>query len=1140
MSARGRLHRTGVAFAVAGLFLSTVDVNPAGEIPGALADSANVTAAATTATTGAESVGTVIVPHRAAEGGDLTHLVFTATQNLSATLTAPADGVAGSTSATLEVRTVHGAGVELKVGDAVVPFSRIGKRTVDEKTGETRYTYYGVELQPGPNVVTLTSLGAEGARGEPAMRTVYAPGKPVSLKVVVAGGPFRADGTTPNVVRVEATDAWGHRAAAGGDVEMVLVKGDARLERVSAGAAPPPSQTSLPFPTSSPGIVSASVTHQTLQLPLDDQGAALVRVLPGLTPGELLLRVDCGNVARDVSFYLAPNLRKPFVNGLVTAGAGAVPGIPDQSDTDPDGTNSRRGRVAVFGTGAVGKALATFAYDTANVLQRTPQYGSSYTDDPLDRPYQTTGDASVQRDDALSRDHLFARVDTANATAEWGEFRARTGIDTSALGAFDQLVDGAKLEAAAGATKVSGFAARNDVGYDRRVFAPTGLANGIVLRPDIVVGSDIVTLATLDRRTGAVLAQAPLQRGVDYTIEYATGQLHFMQIPLPYDDAFNPNELVVTYEFDEPTGSAKTVGGRVQTSFGPNHAITLGAGYVNDTSGAGNVTLASQDLSGTFHGGAWSIVHATSQGALLETTTDGPYAGDGGSALHAQLARALGLDSVSFLYDRTSAGYDDPFGGLSTPGLLNEHLLYARKAANGSGELDLDLEHQANDAPGIAATTQSSATLRARRAITKRFTINASLDRRVATNSAAPGATPAPVTIPIPGASPLPFSNYQPTPSESSTQVTAGADWRATTKLDVSLDRTQTLSGTNSVQPTQTDAQLTYDLGKGGRAYLRERWSAAPVESFAASTQALAATTGGERATELGFTKSLGPATSVDSSYVVDHTANGSDVYAATGVRERFSLGALRGDAFLQHGTSIGQSSPGGFDLYGTSLSYADPSNRFRASEATQLRTGAGAGSSITLAAAGALSADTSLFASVNDARAAGSNQDDERIGFAWRPSHSDDGVTLLQFERQTGTGDQLAGDAQSGVLSLEQVVRVRERTELVARYAYKVDGDAQYEAHSSLFGLRLDQRIGSRFDVGAEIRRENVLGIDGAVGTSFAAEAGLRLGDRTRVALGYNFNPGADPALQTTPTHRGVYTTITSVVDRLFGWGRP
>ena len=316
------------------------------------------------------------------------------------------------------------------------------------------------------------------------------------------------------------------------------------------------------------------------------------------------------------------------------------PGIPGGGDGDPNGTNSRRGRVAVFGTGALGKSLATFAYDTADTLQRTSQYGGAlgtYNGDPNDRAYSTTGDASTRRDDALSRDHLFARLDTGRATAQWGEFRASTGSSVNALGGFDQLVAGAKLELAGDNRRAMVFAARNDVGYDRRVFAPSGLANGITLRPDIVVGSEVVLLATIDARSGAVIAQTALTRGIDYSIEYATGQLHFIEIPLPFDDAFNPRQIVLTYEFDAPGNAARTVGGRAETSFGRNHAIKLGVGYVNDTSGAGNVSLATQDLSGIIRGGGWQIVHATSRGGLLAISPDAPVNGAGGSALHAQL-----------------------------------------------------------------------------------------------------------------------------------------------------------------------------------------------------------------------------------------------------------------------------------------------------------------------------------------------------------------------------------------------------------------------------------------------------------------------------------------------------------------------
>ena len=212
---------------------------------------------------------------RAPEGGDLTHLTFTATESLSARLVAPADDeVANGTSASIEVETVRGAGVELKVGDTVVPFSRIGKRTVDDKTGATRYTYYGVNLLPGPNAVALTPVGANGF-GETTHHRIYGPGRPVTLGVV-ASGPFRADGVSPDLVRVEGRDAWGHHAAAGSVVQVVLVQGDARLERVS-NTQPAASVTPVPLTSASPGVVNGAVNRQRVDVVLDGDGAATVR-----------------------------------------------------------------------------------------------------------------------------------------------------------------------------------------------------------------------------------------------------------------------------------------------------------------------------------------------------------------------------------------------------------------------------------------------------------------------------------------------------------------------------------------------------------------------------------------------------------------------------------------------------------------------------------------------------------------------------------------------------------------------------------------------------------------------------------------------------------------------------------------------
>ena len=109
--------------------------------------------------------------------------------------------------------------------------------------------------------------------------------------------------------------------------------------------------------------------------------------------------------------------------------------------------------------------------------------------------------------------------------------------------------------------------------------------------------------------------------------------------------------------------------------------------------------------------------------------------------------------------------------------------------------------------------------------------------------------------------------------------------------------------------------------------------------------------------------------------------------------------------------------------------------------------------------------------------------------------------MTLLEYDRRDGTS--VLTNTQSGVVSLEQVLRVRTRTEIVGRYAYKLDGDSYYAAHSSLLGLRIDQKIGARFDVGAEARQASIRGIDGTSATAFALEGGVRLGTTRASAPG-------------------------------------
>ena len=288
---------------------------------------------------------------------------------------------------------------------------------------------------------------------------------------------------------------------------------------------------------------------------------------------------------------------------------------------------------------------------------------------------------------------------------------------------------------------------------------------------------------------------------------------------------------------------------------------------------------------------------------------------------------------------------------------------------------------------------------------------------------------------------------------------------------------------------------------------------------------------------EIGVDHTLGTSTTADTSYVVDHTLNGDQVYALAGIKEKLKFGPVTGNAFVQHAAGGGVDSPGGFALYGLQIGYGAFGNRFHTTASTQVRTGNGGGTSVNLSALGALNADLSAFATVADASAQGTREADERAGLAWRPANSDAGVTLLQYERTTNTASTL--DTQSGVLSLEQVLHVRSRTDVVGRYAYKLDGDSTYEAGSSLLGLRIDQRLGSRFDAGVEVRHTTIAGIAGTAANAVALEGGVRVGDMARFAVGYNVDGSADPSLSQTPTHRGFYATFTSLIDRIAGWGR-
>lgn len=479
-------------------------------------------------------------------------------------------------------------------------------------------------------------------------------------------------------------------------------------------------------------------------------GIVELHLLPGPVAGPVALHLTVGTQAQDIVVRLTRTPAKPLVVGVATVGIGPVPGSIESSDNSANGTLSRRGAASIYGTGTVAPGTrATFAYRSADTLEQSTLSGP-FIDNPDDRPFPIYGDASTRSADALSRNHLFARIENGESSAMWGEFYAQAG-SPDAAGGYNLLVNGARLQAQGKRVGGGLFSAHNDVAYDRAVFSPTGLgiANR-VLRPDIVVGSDIVTLVSLDRRTGAVVNQQVLGRGIDYVLDYASGLLRFVNILLPYDDAFNPQVVTVQYEYGGPAAHASLFGanGSYRLSDATVNAPRLDGWYLNDSNGIGNLSVFGQALRGGSSASTWSISHEHSAGLAPVSTVQYGSAGD---RYHGAFATHSGPLTVAATFDSTGAGYANPYGAFASPGLLSVDVAIAQRLSS-IASLDFSYLDAKNDLPATVfspavtnADTRAKLSLRVKPSSRLRIISASSTKPRTVTASPRPSRrSPAP------------------------------------------------------------------------------------------------------------------------------------------------------------------------------------------------------------------------------------------------------------------------------------------------------------------------------------------------------------------------------------------------------------
>jgi hypothetical protein len=927
-------------------------------------------------------------------------------------------------------------------------------------------------------------------------------------------------------VTVRIHDSTGRALSSGIAIRAVILHGDAR------------------FAT---GSSSADATT-------DASGDVSLAILPGTKAGPLVVRFDSPIGTAELDLALTAATRKPMVVGFATGGMGPVPGWIEAPDNAPNGTTARRGTISIFGTGEISKGtVGTFAYDTADTLQQTLATGP-FLDNPNDRPFPIYGDTSIRYDDALSTDHMYARIDNGLSSAMWGEFYAQAA-PSYAVGGYNVLVSGAKLHIEGNDVAATAFTARNNIAYARQTILPTGLAIASqALQPDIVVGSDILTLVHLDRLSGAVLSQQVLIRGSDYVLDYASGLLRFTNIILPYDDQFNPQVVQVQYEYGGTAANSTMLGGSAAYKFAGNGR--LDAWYLNDSYGSGNLSVFGQSLGGSAPTTTWSVSHEHTNGFQPGTAVQ--Y-GDGGDAYGVNFAAHSQDVKFALAYNNTTAGYDNPYGTYAAPGLESFNGTVTL-TVNRISEVDLSYLYARNQLPATTFSqavqnSDSQASLILHVKPDKRFSYQLGLQSSSANSNGVINPT---LLFPGTGAPGTPnnfFSGggfispllspvlYQ-AGSGQSFDAIYGFAWKFAPHATFSASRQMQLGGTfNPYDPQQTQLELDLDVGPQGKAFIRQLWQQVGVQALAASQAAQTSPASATSSTSIGFEQQAGNAT-FESGYAVQHSADGTDLYDAIGVREKIiSTPRLSLDGFVQVGQSLyssfepstGTSSPY-FVAMGTSANYTE--NTFHATGQIQLRTGFDSGSTFQLGAAGPISPSVSLFGSATGSYTEDVVDSDYNFGLSYRPALNDRYVTLLSVDSQKSNLTNYDSYV-TNVAQLQELYRPSTKTELAGSLAYKLAGDQYFQPGTAIWGLRGDQRIGNRFDLASEYHVASIAPLNGFSDTGFAVEAGYRLGSTLRAAVGYNFSGFADPAASVNPTHQGIYFTMSTYIDRVGGWGK-
>ena len=1044
--------------------------------------------------------------------------------------------------------------VELRVNGAIVSPSLVGRTEKDNANQQITQTWYGVTLQEGDNTLTAQTIN-NGKVEQTTSVQVQVRGIPKQLTLRTAETRVPADGRSTVTVLGQLLDANGNRSNRDGVATL----------KATAGEFVEPD-----FSPDQPGY-QVKVT----------QGEFKARLRSGIQAQPVRIQATTGELEAFTQVQFETDLRSSLVTGSIDIrlGKGGTNFYRSFRDFIPLDNNDRYGLTtsgAVFATGKVGDWLITGAYNSDRALNKACDGTSRLFRDQqfCEQNYAVYGDSSKIDILTPSVDSVYFKIERTSPSRNgidsfmWGDYNTEEFATRSQqFSATTRQLHGFKGNYNFGNLQISAFYGNNVQGFQRDTIAPDGTSGFYFLSRRLVIGGSENVFVELEElnRPGTVIDRKPLNRGVDYDIDYDRGTLLFRQPILRTDvDATGQvlvRRIVTTYQYENQAGDKSNIyAGRAvyHLSDTPGQESWLGGTYLRENQGVREFELYGADALFSF--GSSRLIaeyaHSSNRSDILGLVNGAAY------RIEANAQIAKGIQGRAYYREA-----DTGFANDATVSFVPGQTRYGAEITGGlSDTTKLRVQYDRENNVGVAPRP-----------------INTLQDLF------------APQTQAIPGSQ----------VDNALTTITVGAQQKiGSADLAVDFlhrDRTDRLSPDSSSSSDQLRSRFTVPLAKtltfealnettlsnqvdsvySDRTAVGLNWAIIPGINLGLSQQFYTrGQLAGNAITNLSLNSEykFGSDTTLTARYGIVGGANSWTTQGALGINQGVTIAPglrmdlayerLFGGFFGKTGAgvqfaqpfAVGQSAASlglqGGDSYSAGLEYTG-SKDFQASTRFEHRSSSGGSNTvITAAAAGKISPSLTILGRYQQANAANQtlvglgDTKDLKLGIAYRDPNDDRFNLLFGYEYRrnpatipdtillgSGTG------SEDHTLSLEAIYAPDWRWEFYGKSALRnstsyLASDLAGTSTVSLSQLRATYRLGYSWDITGEARWISQSGV-GYHETGFLLEAGYYLNPNLRLAAGYSFGRVNDRDFNGSRSAGGFYLGLTVKLNELFdGFG--